>query len=185
VPFCAYCGREISEQALTCPACGHPNESRTAIPEVEFIAADPNAVREYAGFWIRLGSLLIDLILIGLISAVLGRVNVGSVHTGPVHIGERDVVFVFNPFRILVLFAYPWLMIGLAHGQTVGMMAFGLRIARPDGEPVGVDRSAARAAMGFLSGLLLTLGYLWSLWDREHRTWHDIVADTRVYKVRR
>jgi len=183
--FCAYCGREISDQALTCPNCGHPNEARTAIPEVEFTPPDPNAVREYAGFWIRLGSLVIDLIIVGLISAVLGRLNVGSVHTGPVHIGNRDVIFVFNPFRILVLFVYPWLMIGLAHGQTVGMMALGLRIARPNGEPVGLGRSAARAAVAFISGFPLTLGYLWSLWDREHRTWHDIVAGTRVYKMHR
>lgn len=185
MPFCAYCGREISDQALTCPNCGHPNQARTAIPEVEFTPADPNAVREYAGFWIRLGSLVIDLIIVGLISAVLGKVNVGSVHTRPVHIGNRDVIFVFNPFRILVLFAYPWLMIAFARGQTVGMLALGLRISRPNGEQVGLGRSAGRVAMAFVSGLPMTLGYLWSLWDPEKRTWHDMVADTRVYRVRR
>ncbi|MFT5223920.1 MAG: putative RDD family membrane protein YckC, partial [Glaciecola sp.] len=27
------------------------------------------------------------------------------------------------------------------------------------------------------------LGYLWMLWDREKRTWHDIVVNVRVVKV--
>jgi uncharacterized RDD family membrane protein YckC len=185
VAFCTYCGREISDQALTCPNCGHPNEARTAIPEVEFTSADPNAVREYAGFWIRFGSLLIDLIIVGVISALLSFVHVGSVRTGPLHVGDRDFIIVFNPFRIVVVLGYGWLLIALAHGQTVGMKALALRITRPNGEPVGLGRSAARAAMTIISAAPLTLGYLWALWDPEKRTWHDMVADTRVFKIRR
>jgi len=185
MPFCAYCGREISAEALACPNCGHPNERRTTFPEVEFTPADPNAVREYAGFWIRLGSLVIDLIIIGLISRLLSFVQVGSVHTGPVHVGDREIVFVLNPFRLAVPLVYPWLMIGLVRGQTVGMMALGLRIGRPNGAPVSLGRSAARAAMTVVSAAPLTLGYLWALWDPEKRTWHDVVADTRVFKIRR
>jgi len=183
--FCAYCGRAISDQALACPNCGHPNENRTAIPEVEFTPADPSAVREYAGFWIRFGSLFIDLIIIGLISRLLDVVHVGSVHTAPVHIGDRDVIFVLNPFRIVVPFLYAWLMIALARGQTLAMMMLGLQITRPNGERVDLGRSAARAAMSYVSGLVFLLGYLWPLWDPEKRTWHDMIADTRVHKLRR
>jgi uncharacterized RDD family membrane protein YckC len=39
--------------------------------------------------------------------------------------------------------------------------------------------------MSYVSGIALLLGYLWTLWDPEKRTWHDMVADTRVYRVRR
>jgi uncharacterized RDD family membrane protein YckC len=173
--FCAYCGQEISDQALTCPNCGHPNEARTAIPEVEFTPSDPTAVREYAGFWIRFGSLLIDVIIISLVTAPLGSS----------HIGNGRVVVVFNPFRNILELVYVWLMIALVRGQTLGMMLLGLRITRPNGDPVDLGRSAARAAMSYVSGIALLLGYLWTLWDPEKRTWHDMVADTRVYRVRR
>ena len=175
MPFCAYCGKEISDQAVTCPNCGHPNESRTTIPEVAFTPSDPDAVRELAGFWIRFGSLLIDVILISLITVPLGSARVGT----------GRVVIVFNPFRNVIEFLYAWLMIALVQGQTLGMMLLGLRIRRPDGSSVDLGRSAARAAMAYVSGIVLLLGYLWMLWDAEKRTWHDIVADTRVYRVRR
>ena len=76
-------------------------------------------------------------------------------------------------------------MIALVHGQTLGMMLLGLRATRPDGAAVDLGRSAARAAMSYVSAVVVLLGYLWALWDPEKRTWHDIVADTRVYRVRR
>ena len=176
MPFCKYCGREISDQALTCPNCGHPNEARTAIPEVEFTPADPNAVREYAGFWARFGALLLDVILVVIVTAPFG-------HT--VEVGQQHLRIVYNPYANLVHFFYGWLMIGLVRGQTLGAMALGVRVTRPNGDAVGLGRAAARAAMAFVSGLSIGLGYLWAAWDAEKRTWHDMVADTRVYRVRR
>lgn len=35
-----------------------------------------------------------------------------------------------------------------------------------------------------LSGNLIHLGYLWAIWDREKRTWHDHLAGTWVVKDR-
>jgi uncharacterized RDD family membrane protein YckC len=174
--FCAYCGREISEQALTCPNCGHPNERRTAIPEVQFTPADPDAVREYAGFWIRFAGLLLDVILIVIVTAPFG-------HT--VDVGEQHFRVVYNEYASFLHFFYAWLMIGLVRGQTLGAMAAGVRVTRPNGDSVGLGRAAARAGMAIVSGLVLGLGYLWAAWDREKRTWHDMVADTRVYRVSR
>jgi uncharacterized RDD family membrane protein YckC len=29
----------------------------------------------------------------------------------------------------------------------------------------------------------LGLGFLWAAWDPEKRTWHDMVADTRAFRV--
>jgi uncharacterized RDD family membrane protein YckC len=115
------------------------------------------------------------LIIISLITAPFGRV----------HVGTGRVVFVFNPLRNVVEFVYAWLMITLVRGQTLGMMLLGLRITRPNGDPVDLGRSAARAVMAYVSGVVLLLGYLWMLWDPEKRTWHDMVADTRVYLTRR
>ncbi|MGZ4103675.1 MAG: RDD family protein [Actinomycetota bacterium] len=173
MPYCSYCGHEISQQAVTCPNCGHPNESRTVVPEVAFQPPGPGA--QYAGFWIRFLSLLIDGIIIGIVTAPFGTV----------HTTSGNYVFVFNPLRNIGQFVYAWLMIALVNGQTLGMMVCGIRITRPNGDTVDLGRSAGRALMAYVSGVVLALGYLWMLWDPEKRTWHDIVADTRVYKVRR
>jgi uncharacterized RDD family membrane protein YckC len=168
--YCAYCGKEISEQALTCPHCGHPNEALRGAPVP---GETPVAVGEYAGFGTRFLQLLLDGILIALVTLPFGVRRSGN-----------GTVFFYNPARTIVGFAYPWLMIALNKGQTLGMMALNIRITRPNGDPVDLGRSAARAAMAFVSGIVLALGYLWAAWDPEKRTWHDMVADTRAYKTR-
>jgi uncharacterized RDD family membrane protein YckC len=168
--YCAYCGKEISDQAPVCPHCGHPNE---ALRGGTFPTEAPIA-GEYASFGSRFLQLLLDGILIGLVTLPFGGI----------HRGDNGTVIFYNPARTVIGFAYPWLMIALNKGQTLGMMALNIRITRPNGDPVDLGRSAARSAMAFVSGIALALGYLWALWDPEKRTWHDIVADTRAYKTR-
>lgn len=112
-----------------------------------------------AGFWVRFVALLID----GLILTAVGYA-----------IDERS--------GILLGFIYHWLMLGLNDGRTLGKMAMGIRIARPDGTKLELGVAALRAGMAIVSGFALGIGYLWAAWDPENRTWHDIVADTRSFR---
>src|SRR5438874_8549821 len=171
--FCSHCGREISDQAIACPNCGHPNEVRTAIPEVEFTKPPPGLV--VAGFGRRFLGLVIDGIIIALVTSPLAR----TVEVGPNH-----VPIGYNPVAAPAQFLSAWLMIALVNGQTLGAMAMGVRVLRTNGSRVDLGRSAARAAMAIVSGLAIGLGYLWAAWDVEKRTWHDMVADTRVYRTK-
>jgi len=174
MPFCAYCGHELSDQALVCPNCGHPNEARTALDEVTFTKAPPGP-GVLAGFWRRFAALLIDVVIISIVSAPLGIT---------IYVGRGHVPLRYNPASPVLLFIYSWLMIALANGQTLGAMALGVRVTRPDGARLGLGRAAARQAMAVLSGSVLLLGYLWALWDADNRTWHDMVADSRAFFIR-
>jgi uncharacterized RDD family membrane protein YckC len=40
-----------------------------------------------------------------------------------------------------------------------------------------------RLAAAVLSWLPAGLGWLWCVFDREHRTWHDVLSHTRVVVV--
>ena len=148
--YCANCGSNISDQATTCPSCGHPTGAAAAHSP-------------YAGFWRRFAALLLD----GLILSIAG-VFLGSSRT----FGGAAVGFLYN-----------WLMIAFNDGRTVGKMALGIRIARPDGSSVDLGTAAARAGMALVSGLALGIGYLWAAFDDQKRTWHDMVADTRAFRV--
>jgi uncharacterized RDD family membrane protein YckC len=132
-------------------------------------------VKVLAGFGRRLTALLIDVILVLIVTAPFART---------VEVGQQNLRVVYNPYSSVVQFFYAWLMIALIRGQTLGAMALGVRVTRPNGDPVGLGRAAARAGMAIVSGLVLGLGYLWAAWDPEKRTWHDMVADTRAYLVR-
>lgn len=154
--FCANCGNQISDQATACPQCG----------QATGVVGAPAAVAGvYASFGIRFVALLIDVVITGAIGFAIG----GSRNGGGAVIG----------------FLYNWLLIGLWDGKTVGKMLMGIRIARPDGSPVDLGTAAARAGMALVSGLALGIGYLWAAFDSENRTWHDMVANTRAFRVER
>lgn len=88
--------------------------------------------------------------------------------------------------RMAALWTALWLLyhaLGNASGATVGKRLFGLRVEGLDGARPGLGRAVLRAA-AYLISLPLNLGFLWSLVHPDSRTWHDLVAGTRVVEAR-
>jgi uncharacterized RDD family membrane protein YckC len=152
--FCSSCGTEISPAAVACPQCGQPT------------GVSPTGSLEYADFWTRFAGAIVDAILVAAASYLL--------------------MFGTVPWLggFVIGFLYHWLTVAYWTGQTVGRRVLNIRVARPDGSAVDPGGAAGRAAMRIVSGLPFGLGFLWAAWDPEKRTWHDMVADTRVYRVR-
>jgi uncharacterized RDD family membrane protein YckC len=133
-------------------------------PADQGVASGPRA-----GFWRRFAGAFIDGILIGIVSGVLGAIAGTSVRYG-----------LGTPIGIL----YATLMIGSARGQTVGQMALGIRVIGLDnGQPIGYGRAFIRALVSIVSALVIGLGYLWMLWDKENQCWHDKAANDVVVPV--
>ena len=70
----------------------------------------------------------------------------------------------------------------VASGQTLGKMAFGIKVICVDGNSVGFSRGLLRAAAYLISVLPCGIGFVVGLFDRQDRTLHDRVAATRVVK---
>jgi uncharacterized RDD family membrane protein YckC len=69
-------------------------------------------------------------------------------------------------------------------GQTLGKRALGIRVMDFEtGGPLGFARAAVRHLGRGVSGIVLGIGYLSMLWDRERRTWHDKLSDSVVVPV--
>ena len=66
------------------------------------------------------------------------------------------------------------------NGQTLGMQVWGLRIQNKDGTAITLWQAMLRFLVAIGSLLLLGLGYLWVIWDKEKRTWHDIYSESLV-----
>ena len=87
-------------------------------------------------------------------------------------------------------FAYRLVIVGLVvlffgtfwtrRGQTLGMASWRLRVEREDGSLLSWSDTVKRLAAAVLSWLPLGLGYIWILFDREGRAWHDRLTRTRV-----
>ena len=68
-------------------------------------------------------------------------------------------------------------------GQTIGMRAWRLHLVSVDGVPVSQRQAWLRFGMAIISLLALGIGFLWSLFDRDRRCWHDMVSGTRLIRV--
>ena len=65
-------------------------------------------------------------------------------------------------------------------GQTLGMQVWRLRVQQPDGLSVTWKQAAIRFLVAIPAWLCGGLGVLWTLWDKENRSWQDIASGTRI-----
>jgi uncharacterized RDD family membrane protein YckC len=72
------------------------------------------------------------------------------------------------------------LYFGGISGQTPGMRLMGIRLISYRGTPPGPARGLLRLVALAVSLLPAGLGWLWALFDREHRALHDHLAGTYV-----
>lgn len=94
------------------------------------------------------------------------------------------ILQILQGVAVLGYYAYCW----STTGQTVGMKALHIRLARTDGRPLswgtGLMRSLGCAVIGFafLVFFIGVLGLLWPIWDPKKQGWHDKVAGTVVVR---
>ncbi|NND64783.1 MAG: RDD family protein [Gammaproteobacteria bacterium] len=79
---------------------------------------------------------------------------------------------------MLLFFTFFW----WRGGQTLGMKAWHLRVVRPDQTPILLQQSLLRSMAMLLTIASLGVGFLWIIYDKKRRTWHDIIANTIVVR---
>ena len=68
------------------------------------------------------------------------------------------------------------------NGQTVGMKAWGLKLINDNSGPLQLSQCMLRVGIGFFSLVVFGLGFIWSLFDKKQRSWHDMASLThQVY----
>ena len=126
----------------------------------------------------RLGIILYDLVL------MFGMLLLASFVTLPFLGGEAAKGF--NPFLTLYFISVAYLFYGWfwTHGgQTLGMKTWRTRVENHDGTAISFKQALIRATVAIVSAGLFGLGFIWSLFDKEKRTWHDIASNSRLVSV--
>ena len=123
---------------------------------------------EYAGFWIRLGAGVIDLLIVGCIDGFIA------------YFFPAPIIWVTGGLVISVAY---WLSFWVWRGQTPGKMAVGVKIIRTDSSPVKWQ-CALRRFLGYIvSVVTLFIGFIWVAFDGRKQGIHDKIADTYVVKL--
>ncbi len=133
----------------------------------------PNGV-ELAGVGSRFVSYLVDAIILAVIGYGLAFVLMA--------IGASYMPAMYMPTLVgLVYFTYFF-----GTGQTPGMKVMNIKLIRTDGDPeIGYGKGFLRWIGMQISALVIGLGFLWILIDKNKQGWHDKIADVYVVAANR
>ncbi|MGA3157427.1 MAG: RDD family protein [Steroidobacteraceae bacterium] len=149
-------------EAAAAAAAGSAAEAAAtyAAPAAPAVSAAASLPR--AGFWLRMGALFVDAVIIGIVLS-------------PLHHHDAHDLWLIS---LAIYGAVMWKL----KGTTIGGVLCGLQVVRLDGRPVDWGTSIVRALSCFLSLVVLGLGFIWIAIDRDRQAWHDKIAGTVVVR---
>ena len=133
-----------------------------------------------AGVLRRFGAMLYDLLLVialwFVVTALFLPFTGGEAITP-----DRSVVVerIYQSVLLLVVVLF-FCLFWTWRGQTVGMLAWRLRVERADGALLTWRDALLRLGGAVVSLAALGLGYFWIWIDRDKLAWHDRWSGTRV-----
>ncbi len=188
-----------------CPGCRTVNDAssqycyRCGLKLGEPVSGEQAMVNP-GGFWIRLGAFLIDQIILNVVTSIITAILFFAVfgsqadmwdwlysYSYDLQMSSTELAqfFEFYGLTLLVTFiitaGYYTVAIG-RWGRTIGKLATGLKVVRPDGSRVYYWRAFARYWGYQLNWLTLGIGFLVIAFNKDKRGLHDLVCDTMVIR---
>lgn len=144
----------------------------------------------YAGFWIRVGAYLIDIIVLviamSLFQAITG-IDMGANYSAQlndalVEGGSSETSAVGQLLGLIIGIAYFAGLESSAWQATVGKKALGLTVIDASGHRISFLRAVGRYFAKILSGIILAIGYIMVAFTEKKQGLHDMLASTLVVK---
>lgn len=138
-------------------------------------------VTQNAGFIIRFLAYLTDQLLIclpGLIIGIFIMIISPSREELFVNLG---ILFIFSLLLYYIIFIVYQVLCTHYLGGSLGKIAFGLSVVNEEGRHLSLVDALFRFVVGYaVSNLVLGLGFLWIIRDRQRKAWHDMLTGTEV-----
>ncbi len=133
------------------------------------------------GFGPRLIAMIIDGILVAffglILAAIVGVVLIVLEFYVPSDTLPVNVTTWLSGLAVsVVYFCGSW----VNSGQTLGKRVVGNQVVRADGTPMTWGRALLRFLGYIVSGIVLSIGFLWVAFDKKRQGWHDKLAGTVV-----
>jgi uncharacterized RDD family membrane protein YckC len=190
--FCSECGRPYPlHDMVTIGAATICAQCKPLYMQRVREGGQPIGVRRYAGFWIRFVARILDSIIVGVVNliVIIPLALVLGVSFPAMAAGGDPSLLMAALFRFYALAGPVSLALFLAYevyflssrGATVGKLALGLKVIRPDGGSISTGRAAGRYFAYLLDSFIpFAIGFIIAGFDSEKRALHDRIADTRV-----
>jgi uncharacterized RDD family membrane protein YckC len=96
--------------------------------------------------------------------------------------GSLDGDPFLSSILLLVLFGF-FAKFWTHSGQTLGMQVWGIRVQNADGSGISLLQALLRFMVSIASWLCIGLGFVWALFDKQNRSWHDMYSNSRLVRV--
>ena len=83
---------------------------------------------------------------------------------------------------IIIFFYFGWFW--THQGQTLGMKTWKIKLVGNESQAISWQQVTIREITAVISWLFLGLGFLWSIFDKQKRCWHDISSSSRLIDLR-
>ena len=96
--------------------------------------------------------------------------------------GSLDGDPLLSTLLFLVLFGF-FATFWTRTGQTLGMQVWGIRVQNADGSRISLVQALLRFMIAIGSWLCVGLGFIWVLFDRQNRSWHDLYSGSQLVRL--
>ncbi len=138
----------------------------------------------YAGLFRRLFAIFYDAFLLTAILLVIAAIAMTLNHGKAIETNDsfRPLYVIFMLGTCYLYFAWFW-----THGgQSLGMKTWHIQLQSDNAEQTQIDWkiAAIRFFGAIISWGVFGLGFLWSLFDKKNRSWHDMISKTVLIDLR-
>jgi len=138
----------------------------------------------YAGFWLRVGAILIDGLILSPLAVISFALN-AMVRAADSTSTELILSLVSLAYSLLLL-VVRWLYFALqessGHQATVGKRVVGIYVTNRQGQRITFGRATGRYFAKIISTLTLCIGFMMAGWTERKQALHDLIADTLVVR---
>lgn len=132
----------------------------------------------YAGFWIRVGAILIDAIVLFIPLTILEKLLLTEKTGDPA--ADLGVTLGALAMNLCVQWAYRSAFHSSEWQATIGKRAVGIKVTDLEGRRITFGHATGRYFAEFLSALTLGFGYVMAGFSSRKQALHDKVAGTLV-----
>jgi uncharacterized RDD family membrane protein YckC len=158
-------------------------------------APQPEEIKQYAGFWIRLAALSIDGIILAIPLYILQYAIVGTWYLDSQAVFDRaeqgEVVasttrlMLFNLVSMVIYWLYFALQESSPRQATLGKQVVHIKVVDYKGDRISFGKATGRYFGKILSALILYIGFIMAAFTERKQALHDIMANTLVVESRR
>lgn len=146
----------------------------------------------YAGFWYRFLAFWTDFLIVFVIGLTIQTALGNNPFSALIHAKDLAELQEMQGSTSSTISGIVGLLVGIAYysifyvnydGATPGKRLMAIKVIKDDGTRITYLVAIIRYLASFLSGAILFIGYLFSIWDKRKQALHDKIAKTLVIRT--